>query len=481
MKHKLTQVGVSVLLAVGGLFVAATAASAHANAVTGVATCVSTPGAAHYNIVWTVANDWNLTETATVTAATGGLTTVTGTGGAQPPYVDIAASPNTSHEATGTFNQVLPTTVSGSTASLTVTGLWSDNYSGSATGTAELPKGCVPAPLPLVITASSPTKVYGAAVPAVTASYSGFVNGDTAASLTTQPTCTTTATASSPVGNYPTSCSGAVDANYTITYVPGTLTVTPVPLTITASSPTMSYGGSVPAITASYSGFVNGDTSAKLTTAPTCSTTAKSSSPVGTYPTTCSGAVDANYTITYVPGKLTVVQGPVLIITASNATMVAGSTVPAITASYSGFVNGDTPASLTTLPTCSTTATSASAAGNYPTNCTGAVDANYTITYVPGTLTVMAPAISVPGVITSANPVVTPTVASTHQKKHKKAVAAPLAKPTAIAAATTIHTGEPWAGTQGLEEGIALLGLALIGLGELRRRHNKGRRLMRNS
>ena len=38
-----------------------------------------------------------------------------------------------------------------------------------------------------------------------------------------------------------------------------TLTVNPAPLTITASSSAMTYGGSVPPITASYAGFVNGD------------------------------------------------------------------------------------------------------------------------------------------------------------------------------------------------------------------------------
>ena len=56
----------------------------------------------------------------------------------------------------------------------------------------------------------------------------GFVNGDTSASLTTQPTLTTTATASSHVaGNpYGITASGAVDADYTITYVAGSLTVT---------------------------------------------------------------------------------------------------------------------------------------------------------------------------------------------------------------------------------------------------------------
>ena len=56
---------------------------------------------------------------------------------------------------------------------------------------------------PLTITASNQTKVYGAALPTLTASYSGFVNGDTSASLTTQPTLTTTATASSHVSGNP--------------------------------------------------------------------------------------------------------------------------------------------------------------------------------------------------------------------------------------------------------------------------------------
>ena len=42
----------------------------------------------------------------------------------------------------------------------------------------------------------------------------------------------------------------------------------------------MTYGGSVPTITAGYSGFVNGDSASSLTTKPTCSTTATSSSPV---------------------------------------------------------------------------------------------------------------------------------------------------------------------------------------------------------
>jgi hypothetical protein len=242
-------------------------------------------------------------------------------------------------------------------------------------------------PAALTITASSPTSIYGSAVPAITPSYSGFVNSDTAASLTSAPVCSTTATSSKPVGSYATTCSGAVDANYTITYSGGTATITPAALTVKASSPTSIYGSAVPAITPSYSGFVNSDSAASLTSAPVCSTTATSSKPVGTYPTSCSGAVDGNYTITYVGGTETTSPAS-LLVTASSPTSIYGSVVPAITPSYSGFVNSDTAASLTSAPVCSTTAKSTSPVGTYPSSCSGAVDANYTITYAGGTATI---------------------------------------------------------------------------------------------
>src|ERR1019366_7025553 len=170
--------------------------------------------------------------------------------------------------------------------------------------------------------------------------------GDSASSLTTAPTCSSTATSSSPVGHYTTSCSGAVDPNYAISNVTGSVVIDPAPLTVTASSPTTSYGSTVPAITASYSGFINGDSASSLTTAPTCSSTATSSSPVGHYTTSCSGAVDPNYAISNVTGSVVIDPAP-LTVTASSPTTSYGSTVPAITASYSGFINGDSASSLT--------------------------------------------------------------------------------------------------------------------------------------
>jgi hypothetical protein len=242
-------------------------------------------------------------------------------------------------------------------------------------------------PAPLRIRADDHAKVYGAALPALTVEYTGLVNGDTPSGLTQPPTVTTPATAASPVGTSPITVSGAADPNYTITLAAGTLTITPAPLTVTADDQSKVYGAAVPSLTAHYSGFVNGDTASSLTTAPTVTTPATAASGVGTYPITASGAADPNYILTFVPGTLTVTPAP-LTIAADNQTMVAGTALPALTVHYAGFVNGDTQASLSSPAVVSTSATTASQAGSYAITVSGAADPNYTITFVPGTLTI---------------------------------------------------------------------------------------------
>ena len=67
--------------------------------------------------------------------------------------------------------------------------------------------------------------MYGAPLPAFSATGSGFVNGDSMASLTGTLGFTTTATASSAVGGYPITPNGVSSANYTIAFANGTLTV----------------------------------------------------------------------------------------------------------------------------------------------------------------------------------------------------------------------------------------------------------------
>jgi pimeloyl-ACP methyl ester carboxylesterase len=60
---------------------------------------------------------------------------------------------------------------------------------------------------PLTVTANNKTIMLGASIPSLTATLSGFQNGDTAtSSVTGSPGCTTTATMASPVGVYPITC-----------------------------------------------------------------------------------------------------------------------------------------------------------------------------------------------------------------------------------------------------------------------------------
>ena len=266
-------------------------------------------------------------------------------------------------------------------------------------------------PASLTITANNASMTYGASsLPGLGVTYHGLVAGDTSASLTTDPTLSTTATAyngtagsSSNAGTYAITASGAVDSNYSIHYASGSLTVNPADLTIAAGNASMTYGGSsLPALTAGYSGLANGDTSASLTTDPTLSTaatayngTAGSGSNAGTYAVTASGAVDSNYSIHYTAGALTVNPADLTIAAGNASTTYGGSSLPTFSASYTGMANGDTSASLTTDPTLSTTATayngtagSGANAGTYAITASGAVDNNYSIHYTSGSLTV---------------------------------------------------------------------------------------------
>ena len=247
---------------------------------------------------------------------------------------------------------------------------------------------------PLTITALSTNKVYGASVPVLSASYSGFVNGDTTNALSSQAALSTTATAASPAGSYSITASGASSTNYTIAYVAGTLTVTPAALTITALNTNKVYGAPVPVLSASYSGFVNGDTTNSLSAQAALSTTATAASPAGSYGITASGASSTNYTIAYVGGTLTVTPAA-LTITALNTNKVYGAPVPVLSASYSGFVNGDTTNALSSQAALSTTATAVSPAGSYSITANGASSTNYTIAYVGGTLTVTPAALTI--------------------------------------------------------------------------------------
>jgi MBG domain (YGX type)/FG-GAP repeat len=161
----------------------------------------------------------------------------------------------------------------------------------------------------------------------VTLSYSTSDSTDQTANVDASGlTCSTTATSSSPVGGgpYPISnCSGLSDPGcpqgtsqfpstglcgqphpgYSVfyDYPHSSYTITPAPLTITASSSTVATP-SIPTVTPIYSGLVDGNTAPSIP--PSCTSTATTSP--GTYVSSCAGASDPNYKISYVPGTVIV-------------------------------------------------------------------------------------------------------------------------------------------------------------------------------
>ena len=159
---------------------------------------------------------------------------------------------------------------------------------------------------------------------------------------------------------------------------------------ITASSATISYGDAVPGITPIYSGL--GSVRPRRPRPRPVRTTATSTSPVGTYPTTCSGAVHGTSTINYVDGTITIEPARVHGDGLQRDTALRRLTRPAITATYSGLVNGDTAPA--TPPTCSTDGDVVEPRRLLPSTCSGAADPNYTFTYVDGSVTVDAGATS---------------------------------------------------------------------------------------
>src|SRR4029077_6231666 len=105
-------------------------------------------------------------------------------------------------------------------------------------------------------------------------------------------------------------CTPADTYNYnTPAPVSVSITVNKAPLTISGPSFTLPYHSAVRAITPIFSGFVNGESSSALTTAPSCSTAYYATIPAGSSPgTSCWGAGSSNYVITYAAGIITVIQ-----------------------------------------------------------------------------------------------------------------------------------------------------------------------------
>jgi hypothetical protein len=191
-------------------------------------------------------------------------------------------------------------------------------------------------------------------------------------------------------GNCKVKAHADADATYDVGDVSQTFAVAKVPLTITASSSSNFYGGIVPSIAAFYSGFVNGDSSSKLKTKPTCSTTAIVVSNPGTYPTICEKAASDNYTFTYVAGTYAITQSPIVLVPSAKSKV--GKLPTKFTLSGFGWQAYDDEASNDILgkPKCKVSKLAKKKAGVYPITCTigKLTSLNYSITLATGILVV---------------------------------------------------------------------------------------------
>lgn len=124
------------------------------------------------------------------------------------------------------------------------------------------------------------------------------------------------------------------------------------------------YGDNNPAFNISYSGFINGENESVVITKPTATTTATTSSNVGTYPISISGGVAQNYTLKYETGTLTVTKAS-LELSVNDATKIYGSENPTFTLNYSGLKNNETKPSWEKHPIFSTAADKVSDVGDY--------------------------------------------------------------------------------------------------------------------
>jgi len=292
-----------------------------------------------------------------------------------------------------------PATLSGSI--LTVTGVGTVSVIAAQAGNANyaaatsVTQSFTVVPAVLSVTASNASMTYGQPLPTFTYTTSGFANGDTAATvLSGAPLESTTATSSSPAGDYPiTITQGTLAAaNYTFTFVNGTLTISggAAQTIIFGALPNVNYGGGPITLTATASSGL--PVSYGVTGPAALNGAILTVTGIGTVSVKASQAGNANYAAATPVTQSFTVSPALLTVTANTASMAYGQPLPTFAYAASGFVNSDTAAVLSGTPQESTTATSASAPGTYPVTITQGTlaAANYTFTFVNGILTINA-------------------------------------------------------------------------------------------
>ncbi|MDR3724898.1 MAG: MBG domain-containing protein [Terracidiphilus sp.] len=290
---------------------------------------------------------------------------------------DVTLSADPQFALAGTAISFSPAVITGGTGTSTVTvttsnttptpgGAWSQGFIGTSGSTTHeaytrLTVKNVPQTITLPVIG---TQVYGVApiqLPLATSQnqmISYAVTGP--ASLTGGPTLQGYSLTVNGVGTVSVTATQAGTSYYAAaTPAVESFTVNPAVLAVAAQNKTMVYNSALPVLTSTITGFVNSDTSSVVTGAPSLSTTATSSSAVGTYPITVAAGTltAANYTFAFTSGTLTV--------TPAQGTITLGNLAQIYTGAPIAATATTTPAGLPVSFTYNASPTAPTVAGTY--------------------------------------------------------------------------------------------------------------------
>ncbi|WP_343524609.1 MBG domain-containing protein [Pedobacter sp.] len=228
------------------------------------------------------------------------------------------------------------------------------------------------------------SKIYGDAVPALTGTVTGFVNGENIGTATTGTlSFTTAATISSAVGSFAVNGTGLTAVNYNFLQATGNqtaLTITKRPVTVTPNTgQSKIYGNADPALS-----YTIGGSGLYATDGLTGLLSRAVGESVGSYAITQGTlAASSNYLLTFTPGKTFDIVPKTITVTAAAKSKTYGDADPALTYTFApALVTGDSFTGILTRAVGENV-------GTYPINQgTLALNSNYTLTYISADLTI---------------------------------------------------------------------------------------------
>ncbi|MBX9733179.1 MAG: gliding motility-associated C-terminal domain-containing protein, partial [Chitinophagaceae bacterium] len=174
----------------------------------------------------------------------------------------------------------------------------------------------------------------------------------------------------------------AVNANYNIIFTTANLSITKSIVMVRADFKSKIYGDADPTLTYTVTG-VSG--TGNVFTGALARTAGEN---VNSYRITQGTlALNGNYQMSFEGSEFSIAPRS-LVIKADDQSKYVGVANPMLTFTFSGFKTGETSSVLTKQPQISTTATTASVAGNYDISVSGAAASNYAISYQKGILTI---------------------------------------------------------------------------------------------